>query len=630
MKKLTILTTLYEKPTSLIKPTLDVLENIQDENIEVILIYNDFGKFKYTDFLKIQNYKNIKIIKTKNHDIKKHGKIIESLSHINGEYVQIFEPDDSIIVPNLIRFVKDLTKEKQNPDLIVTNIWRWLRVKNSYNPEFEQVSKDGETSEFLERKISWNATTIFKTDILKKLYNQYGAIIMENENIILADPIRSIASFNFSKKIYYYSGCYYYYAGNSTSADVNRNNEIELNNELLEFGKLLKIVKDNEKIYLRTWFYREQLLNWYFKVIRTRIELFGWKNIYKNLKEVNKILVDSGISKKLIAILKREIWYKTSLLKFRKIKIKNPEQVKNEEQSLKEFSSYHNSLKKHAPLLFKDLIDQGFKPIAHSGTILAIARNSGFIPWDDDIDIYLDYKHLKKNFELFNKTLEKNGYEFVDFINDKGFVDWNVFKIKRDMNVEHVTSDGIKFDAVSFIDIMPIHPVQCDKLYKRISELTKLYIQPNMSFFFFDLRRIWFKSRPSHSKNFQLLMQKIIFGWNIQKIILSKRKNEVLNLMNKIDGDWENLMRFDKFWKRKDVQNMEQLEIINFEGIEMYVPWNFEEYVEKSFGKNWKYQFLKDVPHEPKWLNRKYAIHQGYLLKYNKSKNKLERIKKLA
>ena len=115
--------------------------------------------------------------------------------------------------------------------------------------------------------------------------------------------------------------------------------------------------------------------------------------------------------------------------------------------------------------------ENGIKYYLMGGSALGAMRHHGFIPWDDDLDVFMTYHNYMKFVEIAKKRLDTIHY----YLQEENTKEWPMFFTKLRMNgttfIEKDTMTRQMHKGV-FVDIMCLNNVSNNCLYRYFQYLS--------------------------------------------------------------------------------------------------------------------------------------------------------------
>lgn len=256
----------------------------------------------------------------------------------------------------------------------------------------------------------------------------------------------------------------------------------------------------------------------------------------------------------------------------------------------KEFSKDNNTDKEYLQRLLQVMkyldsfcTDHNIKYFACGGTAIGAVRHKGFIPWDDDIDVFMARPDYEK-FLLLRKDLEDTDYEIQDMREAYYPVPYAKF-VHKYSSVWECERNPYVYGV--YIDILPLDEVGNDR--QRTSELFRKN-KKYSNLFSRSLQNNFCKSELSRLKRLNITSWvRWIINVFFVKPLASYWRKQVYSITEQIKAERGDCYMFygtpykmekeifPKEWFSSQVQ-------VSFENIEIKLPNGWHEYLSKLYG----------------------------------------------
>lgn len=349
-----------------------------------------------------------------------------------GEYIGFVDSDDYIDIDFFEKLYKSATKS--NSDIAIASILKHKNFFNIYNAKYTKE----ETAITIQDKIKLcEDKKHFFFYAWNKIY--HSGFIKENnikfsEGQIYEDVMFAIKALYYSNKIISVYGTKYHYIEHENSLTKYKDKTGEKEHDLIKAYSELQEFCNSKNIEIpeRLNYYTKEnfgfILNLYKGKYQSKIQLFNIFTIatISNYSETRNLITILGFK---IKIAKREIAKERQenvFYQYKKDKI-DITKVPPAQGLLRDIQLANLAILKELAYVCEK---NNFKYILDAGTLLGAIRHTGFIPWDDDIDILMFREDYEKIVSAFKNTT-RNSDIYAEYHRDKDTNSQYFIKIKH-------------------------------------------------------------------------------------------------------------------------------------------------------------------------------------------------------
>lgn len=349
-----------------------------------------------------------------------------------GEYIGFVDSDDYIDIDFFEKLYNSATKS--NSDIAIASILKHKNFFNIYNAKYTKE----EIAITIQDKIKLcEDKKHFFFYAWNKIY--HSGFIKENnikfsEGQIYEDVMFAIKALYYSNKIISVYGTKYHYIEHENSLTKYKDKTGEKEQDLIKAYSELQEFCNSKNIEIpeRLNYYTKEnfgfILNLYKGKYQSKIQLFNILTIatISNYSETRNLITILGFK---IKIAKREIAKERQenvFYQYKKDKI-DITKVPPAQGLLRDIQLANLALLKELAYVCEK---NNFKYILDAGTLLGAIRHTGFIPWDDDIDILMFREDYEKIVSTFKNTT-RNSDIYAEYHRDKDTNSQYFIKIKH-------------------------------------------------------------------------------------------------------------------------------------------------------------------------------------------------------